>query len=223
MRNFTPLFPLLLAAGCTAPNPGLAASSLAALDRASVVTTRGAHSMSQLAIESQGTLDPSGRPLTLEVRDARLKIERTDDGRVLVESIALALADVDLPSSAALPHGLALRGQELADVGVVRGDILADGPDLLVVRAPTALRYRTSTLLPDGAPYQLGDTVTRAAPFDVRIAREDDGRVTVTLDGTADSTQPCWSVPGVISATDCVLYVESDGAIALPPRDAVFE
>ena len=203
MRTFTIVLLAAGAVGCTRPT----AMGLAPLDQPAFITSTGAETQSQVTMYRMGALDPAGSLVIVPVRDATLQLSSSVSDAV-VEELVLRLADVDLPPSASMPHGVKLRDQELRIASSMAGKIEGRAANELDVTATGALAYHASMLLDDGTKYPLGATQTDQGEMDLRVTRWEMG-VHVTLDAAPRGA--CWSVPGILEISDCSLFVESDG------------
>jgi hypothetical protein len=203
MRTLTILLLAAGAVGCTRP----AAMGLAPLDQPAFISSTGAETQSQVTMYRKGALDPAGSLVIVPVRDATVQVSSTMSDAV-VEELVLRLADVDLPPSETMPHGVKLRDQELRIASAMAAKIEGRGANELDVNAKGALAYHAAMLLDDGTKYPLGATQTDEGEMDLRVTRWEMG-VHVTLDAAPRGA--CWSVPGILEISDCSLFVESNG------------
>ena len=204
MRNA--LF-LILLAGCTRPNVN--DSGVPYLDGAVKVTAQGTRPRSSISMTRGGALDPTHGAMEVMVNDANVQLH-VKDGRAFVDHIKLILDSVDLPPSADLPKGLALRDTYLSLDEPVRATIEEESPDALTLRAQGSLMVHSSMVLSDGTLYPLGAIPTEAGDLTVRVTLDAD-KATATLDSTPPAT--CWTVGTpdntLLQAQNCAVFVES--------------
>jgi hypothetical protein len=198
----------LVAAGCTAPNPGL--GGVQPLDSAALVTAQGAKPDSQVGVHRQGPLQPEGADVTVAVRDSSLRLHTTEAGQVVIEELSIALADTDLPPSQQLPQGVKLRAQTLSSTGPLQAKVLLGEPDTLVVHASGSLIYHTAMELADGSLYPLGNSTATGQDLEIRIERDADG-VRATLD--APPAAECGQVGDLLTLSRCSMFVEADANV----------
>ncbi len=198
----------LLAAGCTAPNPGL--GGVPPLDAPSLVVASGAQPDSMVGVHREGPLDPQGSDVTLAVNDVQLRVRTTQNGHVAIEQLDLSIADEDVPASAQLPSGAKLRNQRLEATGPLKATVVLSEPDRLVLHASGALQYHTSLVLTDGTLYPLGESSAMGQDLDIQITRTATG-VKVTLDTPPNQT--CAEIGDLLTLSRCSLFVESEGAV----------
>jgi hypothetical protein len=191
------------AGGCTRPSD----LGLAPLDKPAAVSARGAHPQSQITAYRQGVLG-SGQLISVGVSDAWLHFD-AGTAHATVDRLTLALADSDLPPSAAEPNGIHLRKQTLTITQPMDGEIMARDSNGIDTRTHGTLTYVASLLLDDGSLYQLGTVSSEPGDIEVRATRYEFG-VYVTVDSAPHGK--CLSIPGLIDLSNCSLYVESDGS-----------
>ncbi len=201
---------MVFVSGCTVPNPG---PEVAALDQPALVTTHGARPDSAIDVHQEGLLDPQGHDLKLAVREAKISL-RTDEAvrTALVSELSLALGDLDMAPSDAMPQGVKLREQRLSTPDPRRATVVQKSADSLTLHVLGRLKYDSKMVLSDGTLYPLGSSYTEISDLDFTIHRDPaTGAVTVTLDATPPKA--CASIGDIMTLTKCALFVEADGQI----------
>jgi hypothetical protein len=196
--------------GCASPTGD---AGPATLESALKVTALGVRSPSDVMVHQQGSLDPGGHDLRVEVIDVQgtLRTPTAAHQPLVVESLTLSLADVDLPATQQMPDGMHLRDQYLIAPAPIEAPLDSRGPNGVGGSTAAALEYHTAMLLADGTHWPLGKTEMASDRLQVQIARTGQG-VTITLDSAAGGA--CGTLGQLLSLSNCSLYVEADGSLS---------
>ncbi len=205
MRNVLFLF-LVLAVGCTRPNVG---AGPAYLDGAVKVQADGTRPRSMITLSRGGALDPATSSMEVMINDAHVGLH-VKDGRATLDRLSLTLDSVDLPPSADLPQGLALRDNSLELDEPLRATIEQAEPDRLTLTAHGSLSVHAKMVLTDGSLYPLGPTPSEPGDLTLRVTLDGD-KYTTTIDAAPPAT--CWSIGTpqsmLLQAQNCAIFVES--------------
>jgi hypothetical protein len=163
-------------------------------------------------VHQQGTLDPVGHDLGVAVVDVHgtLRTPAKSTDPLMIDSLTIALDDVDFPPSPERPDGLRLREQQLVAASPISAQVYSRGPGGVGATTMGTLEYHTVMLTPDGRRWPLGKTQMSSDHTKVQIARTEGG-VQITFDSSAGGT--CGALGDLLTLSNCSLFVEAGGVI----------
>jgi hypothetical protein len=189
-------------AGCAEGHPAAGDS----LDHPIQVET-GAVDESSVSFTIQGGF-ASATEVAMTVAKPLVKLHTTAD-HAWLDAVELPLGDVMISADALPPKGLILRNL-VVKAPATHAVIMHQQADALELRAMLPLSLDWSMQLDDGSLYRLGTVHTSPINVDINVVRAN-GQTTATVQAACIGT--CWSVDGVATLSDGVVYLEAGAEV----------